>query len=196
MYVWAFEGRMGNGKTLGMSLMAKYFQEKSGCTLYSNYGLAGSKPFRSFDDFLDVAMQPSSIVCLDECHNDIDSRDFGTNAVKYFSHIVFYLRKMRCTLFLTTPLFENIDSRVRDVTNVLVPVSKDKYYYYYPFYDWEANQLMVEKKIKKEYAHSKAGNIFDTNAVVTPLEYPKNRDEFKVLLERLKQQTFLYTLSS
>lgn len=186
MNIINFSGQMGNGKTLGMSILAKYFQEQTGCTLYSNYGLVGSKPFYSFYDFLDVAVQPHSIICLDEVHNDIDARDFNTNAVKYFSHIAFYLRKMRCTLMMTSPLFENVESRVRGVTNVICPVHKDKNYYYYPFYDWQSMKPLKPKRIKKEFAHKVASNIFDTYSMVTPLEYPENRNEFKKLLEELK----------
>lgn len=177
---------MGNGKTLGMSIVAKDWQQRSGATLYSNYGLEGSKPFTSFEDFMDVAIQPSSIVCLDEIHNDIDARDFNTNAVKYFSHIVFYLRKMRCILMMTSPLFENIETRVRNVTNVVVPVSKDQHYFYYPFYDAYSMKFLKEKKILKSRAELAASAIFDTYSMVTPLEYPSSRDTFKELITNLK----------
>lgn len=195
MYVINFEGIMGNGKTLGMSLMAKYFQEQTGCTLYSNYGLVGSKPFHSFYDFLDVAVQPSSIICLDEVHNDIDARDYNTNAVKYFTHIVFYLRKMRCTLMMTSPLFENVESRVRGVTNIVIPVHKDNDYYYYPFYDWQSLKYLKTKRVKKENAHKASKFIFDTYSMVTPLEYPENRNDFKKLLQDLKQANDNYLKS-
>lgn len=187
MNIINFSGQMGNGKTLGMSILATYLAEKTGCTLYSNYGLVGAKPFTRFEDFLDVAIQPSSIVLLDEVHNDIDSRDFNTNAVKYFSHIAFYLRKMRCTLMMTSPLFENVESRVRGVTNVVCPVYKDKYYYHYPFYDWQSLKPLKGKRIKKDVAHEIAGNLFDTYSMVTPLEYPNGREEFKKLLQELKR---------
>jgi hypothetical protein len=187
-----FEGQMGNGKTLGMSIVAKDWAQRSNCTLYSNFGLKGSKPFTSFNDFLDVAVQPSSIVCLDEIHNDIDSRDFNTNAVKYFSHIVFYLRKLRCILMMTSPLFENIESRVRNVTNIVVPVDKDQNYYYYPFYDLQRDNWLKQKRIKKELAEGAAAQIFDTYEMVTPLEYPANRDEFKNLLSELKVRNKYY----
>lgn len=189
-----FEGQMGNGKTLGMSIVAKDWAQRSGATLYSNYGLEGSKPFRSFEDFKDVAIQPSSIVCLDEIHNDIDSRDFNTNAVKYFSHIVFYLRKLRCILMMTSPLFENIESRVRNVTNVVVSVQKDKNYYYYPFYDLQQMKALKMKKIKKQSAHDCAAVIFDTYEMVTPLEYPSSRDDFKRLLNDLKEHNKNYLM--
>lgn len=187
---------MGNGKTLGMSLMAYYFQEQSGCTLYSNYGLKGSKPFTSFNDFLDVVEQPSSIICLDEVHNDIDSRDFNTNAVKYFSHLAFYLRKMRCTIMMTTPLFANVESRVRGVTSIVIPVSKDKNYYYYPFIDWQSMRALKTKKIRKDSAHILAGQIFDTFSMVEPLEYPEKRDDFKKLITELKSRHYNYLVGS
>lgn len=198
MNIINFYGQMGNGKTLGMSILAKYLQEHTDCTLYSNYGLKGAKEFSSFYDFLDVAVQPSSIVLLDEVHNDIDSRDFNTNAVKYFSHIAFYLRKMRCTVMMTSPLFENVESRIRGVTNVICPVRKDNQYYYYPFYDWQSMRYLKGKRIKKEHAHNIASQIFDTYAMVTPLEYPANRDEFKKLLEELKRanSNYLESVSS
>lgn len=192
MNVIMISGQMGNGKTLGMSIMAEYWKERSGCTLYSNYGLVGSKPFESFSDFLDVAVQPSSIVCLDEVHNDVDSRDFNTNSVKYFTHIAFYLRKLRCTLMMTSPLFENVESRVRGVTNVWIPVSKDKNYYYYPHFDWQGQRFLKTQKMKKENAHMVAEQIYDTYSMVTPLEYPSTRDEFKKLLIDLKATNFNY----
>jgi hypothetical protein len=195
MYVFSFSGIMGSGKTLGQSIMAKQLQAKTNCTLYSNYGLKGSKPFTSFRDFLDVAVQPSSIVCLDEVHNDIDARDFNTNAVKYFSHIVFYLRKMRCTLFMTTPLFENVESRVRGVTNILIPVEKDKDNYYYPMYDWQGMKYLKTKKIAKEKAHEVASLIFDTHSMVVPLEYPANRNDFTDLLTEMKKANDQYFIS-
>jgi hypothetical protein len=187
-----FEGLMGSGKTLGMSIIAKDWQQRTGCTLYSNYGLKGSKPFTSFYDFLDVCEQPSSIICLDEVHNDIDSRDFNTNAVKYFSHIVFYLRKMRCILMMTSPLFENVESRVRAVTSIVVPVCKDNKYYYYPFYDVQGDRYLKTKRIKKDIAHMIAADLYDTYEMVTPLEYPSNRDEFKNLLAELKRRNGSY----
>ncbi|MFP3786293.1 hypothetical protein, partial [Burkholderia sp. SIMBA_024] len=68
MYVMVYDGIMGAGKTMGMSIMAQHFRQKSGCTLYSNYGLVGAKPFDTFDTFVDVAKQKSSIICLDEAH--------------------------------------------------------------------------------------------------------------------------------
>ncbi|QTR81100.1 ATP-binding protein (plasmid) [Bacillus cytotoxicus] len=194
MYIFTFTGPMGAGKTLAMSLEAKKYQQKTGCALYSNYGLKGSKPFKSFQDFLKIADEPSSILCLDECHLDIDSRNSLSNASKYFSHLAFFLRKMRCTLMLTTPLFSNVDSRFRDVTYIYVPVSKDREYFYYPIIDWQEEKLLRTLKIKKEKAFELAGSLYETFAMVTPLEYPSNKQEFELLLAELKDKTNRYNL--
>lgn len=188
VYTWFYDGVMGSGKTLGMSIRANYYKEISHVpvTIYSNYGLKGSKPFTSFEDFIDVCKQQTSIICLDESHIDISSRDFNANSVKFFTTIVFYLRKMRCTLMMTSPLFENVDSRVRGVTNLYTAVSKDKDYFLYETYDVQSMKFLEVKKIRQDKAKLYAQKIFDTNSMVTPLEYPKNREEFNDLLNRLK----------
>jgi hypothetical protein len=184
---------MGNGKTLGMVLFAKMYQQKTGCTLYSNFGVKSSKPFTSFKNFLKIAKEPSSILLLDECHVDIDSRNSLSNASKYWSHIAFFLRKMRCTLMLTTPLFSNVDSRFREITYVYVPVRKDKNYFYYPIVDYQEDKILKTMKMKKkENAIKLVNEVFDTHSMVTPLEYPANKAEFDSLLVDLKKTNDSY----
>ncbi|OWT47718.1 hypothetical protein [Bacillus sp. K2I17] len=187
MYVWTYTGLMGNGKTLGMVLEAVMYQQKTGCTLYSNFGVKGAKPFKSFNDFLNIAKEPSSVLLLDECHTDIDSRNSLSNAAKYWSHMAFYLRKMRCTLMLTTPIFSNVDSRFRDVTSVFVPVRKDKEYFYYPIVDNQSGILLKTKKMKKKHAFKLAGDVFETHSMVVPIEYPANKNEYESLLSQLRE---------
>lgn len=131
-------------------------------------------------------------LCLDEAHIDLSSRDFNTNNVKFFTNIVFYLRKLRCTLVMTSPLIENIDSRVRNVTNLYCPVRNDRNYFYYPFYDYQLEKYLKTKRIRKIDAFKISEQIFDTYSMVTPLEYPSSRQEFIDLLEQLKRENALY----
>lgn len=186
MNVIMFEGYMGKGKTLGATLFAKDIEQRSNAVLYSNYGLKGAKPFTSFRSFLDVANEPSSIVVLDEAHIDLDSRSYNTNAVKFFTTLVFYLRKLRCTLILTSPLFTNIDSRVQNVTQLLVPVKKTRKEFIYPIINYETGELIRTRRIKQEDAFRISESLFDSYSMVTPLEYPQSREEFNSLLEELK----------
>jgi ABC-type uncharacterized transport system ATPase subunit len=194
MNVYIIEGYLGAGKTLCMSILAKYYQERSGCTLYSNYGLKGAIPFTNINQFLDVAVQPSSILCLDEAHIDLDARNFSTNNVKFFTALLFYLRKMRCTIFLTSPLFENLDTRVRGISNIYCRATKDKHYFRYTQYDLQSERLLKALKIKKENAFKIASQIYETNSIVSPLIYPQDRKEFEAFLEQLKRTVEAYYL--
>jgi hypothetical protein len=184
--VMIVDGYLGAGKTLGMSILAKYFQTKSGCTLYSNYGLENSKLFDSFEHFFDVAQQESSIICLDEAHTDLDSRNFNTNAVKFFTHVLFYLRKLRTTIFLATPSIDNLDSRVRSICNLYCHVSKDKKYFYYNMYDLQRGLHLRQYKIRKESAFEIGQGIYDTYNMVSPLQFPEDRTAFNDFIHRLK----------
>ena len=126
MNVFVFTGFLGSGKTLGAVLYAKKYQALSGCALYSNIAIEGAKPFYSLETFKEIAQESSSILLLDEAHMDLDARSFNTNHVKFFTQLSYYLRKLRCTLFITSPNFADLDSRIRGITNILAIVSKSK----------------------------------------------------------------------
>lgn len=190
MHVVVVEGYLGAGKTLGMTLLAKYLESCSNGVLYSNFGVKGAKQFTSLKHFLTVAADPSSIVMLDEAHIDLDSRSFSSNHVKFVSQTSFYLRKMRCTLMLTSPLYENLDSRIRGITNILVRVSKDKRYFYYEFYDIQSERYLKSFKVRQDKAFLL--DLYDTNTIVTPLEVPEKKPEFDRFLEELKHATDEY----
>lgn len=190
-----FDGQLGSGKTLGAVIFANYLKAKSPETvLYSNFGMNGAKDFTDIQDFLEVAQNPSSIIVLDEAHVDLDSRSFNTNHVKFLTATSFYLRKIRATLILTSPLFENLDSRIRSITNVLTLVSKDKNYFYYEMYEPNSMKYLTTKKIKKSNAFKVP--LYDTNAIVTALEVPKKKEDFDRFLFDLRQTTLKYYLDN
>lgn len=189
-----FDGVMGAGKTLGMSLKALHWQSKTNCTLFSNYGLKGSIPFTSFEDFKNVAVQPSSIICLDESHIDISNRDFNTNSVKFFVNMVFFLRKLRCTLMMTSPLFENIDSKVRAVTNVYIHVKRSGDYMFYDYYDVQNEKYVKTEMLNLTKISPYLEDVYDTYEMVIPLEYPKTRDEYLNIFKEVKALNKNYML--
>lgn len=186
MNFMVFNGYLGSGKTLGACIYALHYVQKSGCALYSNCGLVGSKPFTSIDDFKEIAKEKSSILVLDEAHMDLDARSFSSNHVKFFTQVSYYLRKLRCTLIITTPSFEDLDTRIRKITNVLAFVSKDANYFKYELWDVQSRKFIQNMKITKTNAFMVGDALFDTNSMVTPVEIPKNKDDFKDFLEELK----------
>lgn len=187
MELFAFQGNRGMGKTLGMVLYAKYLQEHTGCSLFSNFPFVGSNEFYSFDDFKKVAECKHSVLMLDECHNDLDARDYASSKVKYLTHMIFYLRKLRCTMFLTTPLFRTISKQVRDVTNIVVCCSKDSNFFFYDFYDNERAAFLKRRKILRQKAFDLCESVYDTNSIVEPLIFPDNKNDFLKLLSEIKQ---------
>lgn len=183
------DGYLGAGKTLAMTLLALYFQEMSSCAVYSNYGVIGSKKFDHYEDFLSIAEEDSTIVCLDEAHTDLDSRNFNTNAVKFFTHLIFYLRKLRCTLFLATPSIDNLDSRVRSIANLYIHVSKDKKYFYYDFYDMQSAKYLKQYRIRQVDAFVCANLAYDTFNMVLPVEFPTDRVVYNDFVKVLKEKS-------
>lgn len=195
MNVIGVEGYLGAGKTLGATLIGKAYQQRSGCALYSNYGVTGSKPFASMDDFYEIAKEDSSILLLDEAHIDLDARSFNTNSVKFFSQVSYYLRKLRCTLIFTSPNFDDIDSRIRGITNMLIQIEPSSDRFIYHMWDYQSGKLFKTKSILKEDAFMIAPTLFDTYSIVTQVEVPETRKDFKEYLERLNQFHTEYHLS-
>jgi hypothetical protein len=123
---------------------------------------------------------------LDEAHSDLDARNFNTNSVKFFTHLIFYLRKLRTTLMLATPALENLDSRVRAILNLYCHVTKDKEYFYYDMYDMQSMRHLGRYKIRIERAVELASMLYDTYNMVTPVEFPSDRKEFELFVKELK----------
>lgn len=186
MNFMVLEGFLGSGKTLGASVISKYYQELSGCALYSNYGLKDSKPFTSLSDFKDIAQEKSSILVLDEAHMDLDARSFSSNHVKFFTQLSYYLRKLRCTLIMTSPSFADLDSRIRGITNILIFVDKNSTSFRYELWDVQSKKYLKTMGINQQDAFSVAHKFFDTAGMVTPVEVPSKRDDFTEFLDELK----------
>ncbi|MFD5022377.1 AAA family ATPase [Paenibacillus sp. NPDC058367] len=186
MYLLGLDAAMGTGKTLGMSLLAQHFRQQSGCTLWSNYGLSNARLFTNFEQFLEVAQQPSSIICLDEVHTDLDSRSGNTNTSKYLTHMLYYLRKIRATIFYATPDISSVDVRVRSVTNVYCRVSKNKRKFKYEMWDLQSVRYLRTLMIDKEKVFAIADQIYDTHKMVVPMEFPEKKEEYIQLINMLK----------
>jgi hypothetical protein len=189
------DGYMGAGKTLAMTLLSVYFQSLSDCALYSNYGITGSKEFSHYKDFLNIANESSTIVALDEAHTDLDSRNYSTNAVKFFTHLIFYMRKLRCTVFLATPSIDNLDGRVRGISNLYIHVTKNREYFIYDCYDIQSERFLKQYKIRQHDAISCSELLYNTYNMVLPVTFPDDRKEFLTFLPELKQASETFYLN-
>ncbi|SHK92606.1 zonular occludens toxin domain-containing protein [Desulforamulus aeronauticus] len=193
MFVWLFQGNLGEGKTLGASVLSHYFASRAKrlgvpVDLYSNYGLQDSKELKSYKDFFRVAKSPNSIVVLDEAHVNLDSRLFGKGSNIYMTQFFFYLRKLCCSLFMTTPNIRNLDSRMRMLTNILVICNKWGGGFRYQFWDLQGERLLrtayMPRHVAKEIFKCK---IYNSHAIVRNVEFPNNERAFDSFLEKVVQ---------
>lgn len=186
-----FQGNLGEGKTFGASVLAHYFStkaKKQGCKvdLYSNYGLKGSRELKHYSDFYDVARSQNSIAILDEAHINLDSRLFSRGSNIYMTQFFFYLRKLRCSLFMTSPNIRNLDSRVRNLTNILVDCHKRGGGFSFDLYDFAGEKLLkrlyMPPQIAKEIMNHR---IYDSHAIVRNVQFPSNERAFDGFLDKV-----------
>lgn len=191
MYLWVFQGNLGDGKTFGASVLAHYFQTKASAAgvpveLYSNYGLKGSKPLDNYKDFYNVARSPNSIGIMDEAHVNLDSRLFARGSNIYMTQFFFYFRKLHHTMFLTTPSIRNLDSRVRNLTNILVDCRKAGKSFVYNVYDYTGEKLLRRLylpaiRVKQLFTL----NLYNTDNIVRNVQFPSTEREFDKFLTQI-----------
>lgn len=191
MYVWVFQGQLGEGKTFGMSVLAWHFVAKarrSGikADLYANFDLQGAKPLTSYRDFYDVARSEASICLLDEAHVNLDARLFHRGINIYMTQFFFYLRKLSASLFMTTPHIRNLDSRMRQLTNILVDCHKITGGFLYEIFDYQSERLLRRKFLPIHVAKQIfATGMYDSHAIIRAVEFPSNERAFDRFLDQI-----------
>lgn len=191
MYVWVFQGNLGEGKTSAMSILAWYYKiqaQRAGIhtSLYANYGLKGAHKLQHYSDFYKVAQCDSSICLLDEAQTSLDSRLFQKGNNIYLTQFFFYLRKLRSSLFMTTPNIKNLDSRIRAICNILVDCHRTPAGFQYFIYDYQGERLLRRKFLPMYKAKEIfATGLYDTGQIITSVEFPGNERQFKEFLEKI-----------
>lgn len=191
MYVWVFQGNLGEGKTSAMSILAHYYAARArklgiDVQLFANYGLKGARRLMHYSDFYKVAEAESSICLLDEAQTSLDSRLFQKGSNIYLTQFFFYLRKLRASLFMTTPNIRNLDSRIRALCNILVECHKTPAGFIYYIYDYQGERLLKRKFLPMYKAQEIwSVGLYDTNQIITSIEFPANERQFKQFLEQI-----------
>lgn len=191
VFVWVFQGNLGEGKTSAMSILAHYYKMKAARTgininLFANYGLTGAQPLTHYTDFYQVASSEGSICLLDEAQTSLDSRLFQKGSNIYFTQFIFYMRKLRSSLFLASPNIKNLDSRIRTLCNLLVDCHRLPTGFQYDIYDYQPGKLINRKFLPKRKAEEIFGvGLYDTNQIIRSIPFPGNEREFDKFLQQL-----------
>jgi len=174
-FVYVIDGDMGGGKTSFMSLMACYLSSVfPNLTVWSNYGLKGSRPFTSYKDFLEMASLDSSLVLLDEAYLTFDSRLFGSKGQIYFTELLYYLRKIRATIMFTAVDWETLDTRIRRVVDVYIFARKERGFHIYEFFHNKSGKLLkrVQIPVSRMQMILNHLDVYKTWKIVRPTELP------------------------
>lgn len=191
MYVWVFTGNLGEGKTFGMSVFAWHFVARARhmgikADLYANFDLVGAKPLTNYRDFYDVAKSEASICLMDEAHVNLDSRLFARGSNIYMTQFMFYLRKLNTSLFMTTPHIKNLDSRMRQLTNILVDCHKLYGGFLYDIYDFQSERLLRKKFLPKYVAQKIFDTgMYDSHAIIRAVNFPSTGRAFERFLDAI-----------
>lgn len=198
-HIIAVQGPLGAGKTTIASIMAWLYKNQveargGHVKLFSNYGLAGSSPMKDYTDWYKVAAAQGSICVWDEAHRVIDARQALKSENILTSHVLTFARKMSSIQIFVTPSVNNLDSRLRQLLEVLISVSKvGNKGMRFQYYDYQAQNFGPLGK----YLHSRflpasrvaavhKLNLFDSHSFVGGFPLPKTEREQMKFMDELE----------
>lgn len=200
------QGYLGAGKSTAASVLAHFFRNKVLATghdikLFSNYGLKGSRRMSKPDDWYAVAEAHGSIIVWDEAQEQFDGREFGKSDRACSTRLLNYCRKMASVQFFIAPNYNNLDTRIRQLTEVIINVSQvGNKGMRLEFFDYTAGnkqnnlgrflhqQFLPASRIRK--IHSL--HLFNTFRLVSGFPMPSTprvQDEFMDRLEEVHNAT-------
>lgn len=188
------EGPLGAGKTFLMSTLAHHWKEKAELNgglvkLFSNYELLDSYPMTNYKDWYEVAAAQGSIVCWDEAQMAFSNRSWSRYGNTLATELLMYTRKMQSVQIYCSPSINNVDSRIRQIVEVLIRVRKigDKGFSI-QFIDYQSREFMHKQflpmwKAKRIFKL----NLYDTFNMVRSMPLPSTEREGNEFFETLEE---------
>jgi|SRR5690625_54440 len=178
------QGPLGAGKTFLMSVLAHHWKAKTErlgghVELFSNYGLAGSKPMKDYKTWYDVAKAQGSIICWDEAQMAFSNRRWSRYSSTLATEVMMYTRKMQSVQMYCSPSINNVDSRIRQIVEILVTVRKigDKGFSVH-FMDYQTKEFMHRQFIPMWRARRYFKlDLYDTYNMVSHFPLPQTERE-------------------
>lgn len=183
MHHMAIQGGLGVGKTLLMSLLAHWWREQAmlqgvNVELFSNYELKDSTQMIDYTDWYKVAEADASIICWDESQVNFNNRAWSKFGNTIATEIAMYGRKLRCIQMYAMPNVAMIDSRIRDVIEIIVTVRKDNKGFHLFFSDFQTKEFLRKVFIPKwKIERVFKLDLYDTYSFVRPVPLPNNEKQ-------------------
>lgn len=170
MYIGGVVGGYGQGKTLTAVTKAHQWAAASGAKLFANFPLRGAYEFDDYTDWYRVADAHGSIIIFDESQSNFDSRTWGGNGQIIMTQVLNYVRKMNCLFLFVLPSYNNVDTRIRDKTDLLIECHKTPAGTIQNFvFEYQSKEYGPKGKFLTKWSLPKASQekIFDLNLYST-----------------------------
>lgn len=194
-FVFGITGGFGQGKSTTAVIKATQWAAQSGCKLFANFPMRGAYLFDDYTDWYRVADVHGSIIIFDESQSNFDGRQWGGEANITLTQIFNYVRKMNCIFIFVLPSYDNIDSRIRQKTDILINCVKTPggtiFNFVYDYTDKAFGEYgrLLNRWILPPASQRKvyALDLFDTNSMIHRFPMPtgkKNVESFFKELDR------------
>jgi len=120
MFIIGIEGGYGQGKTLTAVVKAHQWAAATGAQVWANFPLRGAYLFDHYEDWYRIADAHGSIIIFDESQSNFDSRTWSAGGQVVMTQVLNYVRKLNCVLIFIAPSYQNVDTRIRDKTDILI----------------------------------------------------------------------------
>lgn len=194
-------GNLGAGKTTVGSMSAWKYKnaiEARGGTvkLFANYDLEGAERMKVSNDWFKIAQAHGSIICWDEAHRSFDSRKSLKFENTLATDLLTFCRKMASIQIFMTPSIKRLDTRIREMLEILIHVRpmgnkgiKLDYYDFTADSYGQMGQIIHSRFLsgaKVSQIHKL--NLFDTHSFVSGFPLPRTEraaEKFMTELEKV-----------
>lgn len=194
------QGPLGAGKSTTGTFMAWLLKneiEAAGghVELFANFDLYGAYIMKESQDWFRVADAQGSICVWDEAHRSFDSRRFMTYQNQVATDILTFVRKMASIQIFITPNVRRLDTRIREIMEVLITVRKvGNRGISLDYYDFQDDQFgaygrflhsrfLPASKLKQIHAL----NLFDSHSFIRGFPLPKTEREANRFMDELEK---------
>jgi energy-coupling factor transporter ATP-binding protein EcfA2 len=194
-------GRLGAGKTTIATILAHLYKQaiesRGGwIELFANYQLTSSQWMRTADDWFKVADAHGTICVWDEAHRSFDSRKSTSFQNILATDILTFCRKMASIQIFVTPSIKRLDTRIREMLEVLIIVRPmGNKGIRFDYYDFTADAFgpygqFLHSRFLPAYkvAEIHRLNLFDSHSFVSGFPLPKTEREAIKFMEELEKR--------
>ncbi|MBP3041756.1 ATPase [Bacillaceae bacterium Marseille-Q3522] len=188
------QGHLGGGKTFLASTLAQWWKMKSerqggSIKLFSNYELYDSYPMLHYTDWYEVAKAQGSICVWDEAYLAFSNRKWSRYGQSVLTDVLMMTRKMKSVQIYCSPSINFVDSRVRQIVEVLITAKKigNKGFSYF-FQDYQTGEFMMKQFLPMWKAKQiMKCQLYDTENMVQYFPVPQTEREGDTFFEELEK---------